>query len=422
MGLLLTLTMTTYAQRAKAVRTTIKAVTTQPATHATLRTFINGPYKVSAQLSKRAKRTFKQAQHLEKELYKETILASLHRDQASRYIISPLNIETLDELYPHMKGILSTANQLNNYFLSQNNRQILKYATDETAHLLLLQQNIEYLKQTQVRTPKKIQREMQWLTKQIPANTDYLLLGEIHDIPEIYTSLMSLAQELRKKFGKRPIIWVTEFLPESMTPDTLDERTKQMPMPIMLLKLWTTLKAKQIPVIGLEPWVVFATDKKEATSSFKNYLHHRSLSIWETWEGIRIRNEFWEKQIAEIRAQNPKALIILHAGFGHLNYTLPHSIGAKLRNKGRTFNVSLVPGYSPLYQTETIKALQQIEELAPLPCPTDGFIPVSMFDIVTRGNFPQQALQFGPADWYITGFDVQLKIPATPKSSKQLEE
>ena len=179
-GLLLALAITTYAQRSQAVRTTVQAVTTQPATHATLHTFKISPWEVSQQLSKRTKRTFKQAQHLERELHNETILASLRKNQVSRYLLPPLNIEVLDQLYPHMKELLLTDQQLNNYFISQNNRQILKHATDETAHLLLLQQNIEHLKQTQVHTPKKIQREMQWLTKQIPANTDYLLLGEIH--------------------------------------------------------------------------------------------------------------------------------------------------------------------------------------------------------------------------------------------------
>lgn len=318
----------------------------------------------------------------------------------------------LYEFYPQLKDLITTNKQLTKYFLIENNRQILKQTLAETAHLLLMQQNIAHLKETQIISPKMQSNDIAWLAKNIPLDTDYLLLGEIHDVPEIHQKMAEFVPLLRKQFGQRPIIWLTEFLPELFTTDILDAELEKNVSPA-LLTLWHTLHAQHISIVGIEPYFVFLKSPKIWRLS--QLLTAQKMSIWETLEGIRIRNEFWKNEIAKIRRRNPNALIIIHAGFGHFDYTLGNSLGTALKQKGSTFTVSWVPGYNPKHKTLLHRLLQNIEELEPVACPPDGFAPASFFDFVTRGNFPQRILKFGPQDWYITGFDVQLKVPASPQ-------
>ena len=380
-----------------------KLISSRPKTPATLQTFSKSSFKEASQFSRQAALTCHQARLLQAELFQRNALSILRMPYADTRLTIPLNMTLLDVLYPHMRGRIHTKKQLTDYFISQNNRQILQYAEEEASRLIHLQQSIDHRKSSQVQPGNILHQETQWLAEKIPTDIDYLLLGEIHEAPEIHQHLILLARELRKKFGNRPIIWLTEFLPESSF--NFDDELKEQMLP-SLVHLWDALQAENISVIGLENINVMVEDA--------NLKHSQEISIWETYEGVRQRNQFWEKKIAEIRKANPNDLIILHSGFGHLDYTRPHSVGTFLRQKERIFNVSFVPGYKPDYLTELNEILQEDKEWAPIPCPPEGFAPVSYFDFMTRGNFPQQALEFGPQDWYLTGFDIQIKIPTTP--------
>ena len=388
-----------------------KLISSRPKTSATLHTLPKASIKESAQFFRQVTLSCQQARLLQAQLFQRNALSVLRMPYADTRLTTPLDMALLDVLYPHMRGRIKTKRQLTDYFIIQNNRQILQQAQEESARLIRLQQSIDHLKSNQIQSGNIRHQEMQWLAEKISTDIDYLLLGEVHEVPEIHQHFALLARELRTKFGDRPIIWLTEFLPESLSNFSDELRDQMLPS---LVRLWDALQAENIPVVGLENLHVIIEDASLKQS--------QEISIWETYEGVRQRNQLWGKKIAKIRKENPRALIILHSGFGHLDYTRPYSLGTFLRQQERIFNVSFAPGYKPDYLTELNEILQEDAEWAPLPCPPQGFAPVSYFDFMTRGHFPQQVLEFGPQDWYLTGFDIQIKIPATPDEKKPLEE
>lgn len=408
MGLLTCCALCTYAQDPAKLS---KAVKARNVIH---QAFVNR--KVSAILAKRVDRSYANAAHLETTLREKMPLANLFPRQAAKELTFPLNAQLTSEFYPHLQEILRTDKQLSRYFVAQNNRATLKFMPKQTASLMLMQQSIDHLKKRQLIPTQPAREDMNWLAQQIPLDTQYLLLGEIHDVPQIHQQMARLIPLLQQRFGKRRIVWLTEFLPHTYSVEDAVRNN----IPAQLIHLWDTLQAHHIKVIGIEQ--LFAALLKAPSLRKTNHLY-----MWTTLEGIRLRNEFWEKQIAKFRARYPDSLIVIHAGIGHLDYTLANSLGISLHQKGPTFTVSFLPGYRiehksllfTLYQeipgyplqfsSFLLKFLQDNPDM--LPVEPDGFAPYSFFDVATLGHFPQRILQFGPKDWQITGFDVQIKIP-----------
>ncbi len=403
LGLCIALGPHIYAQRnVKELRTTAQALTSQSVARPTLQTFKNAPNKVSAQLSQRVQHTYQQANRLEQALVTHPLLSILYRPQAATRLNHKLDIELRDNLYPQLKEILHTNRQLTHYFLSQNNRQIIKNIPYEKARILNMQQHIERLKANQHISPYPAKYDLDVVVNAIPTSTDYLLLGEVHNVPEIHQQMARLIPKLRSKFKYRKIIWLTEFLPELISADLL-----QQEVPPALMHLWKTAIHRHIPVVGIESLHTYVEDYE--LWDWPSFLHMQpKTSIWETKEGIRLRNECWKKQIALIRKRNPTALIVLHAGFGHLDNTEQYSLGTYLHEQGNTFTISFVPG---LTFQDSADGARELLEFVNEDFPSDGLIPTSFFDFATQGEFFQRILEFGKEDWKITGFDVQIKIP-----------
>jgi hypothetical protein len=130
-----------------------------------------------------------------------------------------------------------------------------------------------------------------------------------------------------------------------------------------------------------------------------------------TSEGMRLRNQTWKADIEEYRKAYPDALIIVHAGFGHIDYTIPHSLGRAFQND-KTFVISFFPGYTKSnYPEETKRTFDNVTWLENYTPGPGNYMPISMFDYLTGGQFPQRILQFDKEDAPITGFDIQFKVP-----------
>ena len=141
--------------------------------------------------------------------------------------------------------------------------------------------------------------------------------------------------------------------------------------------------------------------------------------MWSMPEGRRIRNKARLEEINRLRQANPNALFIIHGGMAHLDYTNMHSVGKALKNKGNTYLVSFLPGYTAkdINATELSYLQRKYYWFRPNNFQETDFFPISDFDFTTQGKFPQRIVQFKNtplvkgATALRTGFDIQIKIP-----------
>ncbi|MCQ2410592.1 MAG: hypothetical protein MJ053_03635 [Elusimicrobiaceae bacterium] len=227
---------------------------------------------------------------------------------------------------------------------------------------------------------------MAWLAQQIPEDTQYLLLGEIHN-PFVMGHISPLMKELRVRFGDRRIILLTEFLEEgdSSTLEDPEKYSGWFSTPLRQ-KIWTEAQANQISVFGLEPSVVY---EHYSDFHFVSEYNHRE-NVWATNFGVDVRNHAWAKTIEQYHQENPDALIVVYAGINHLAYTSPFSLGLKLKKQAPTFLTSFTLGI-PTSQESVLQ-------------------PISSFDLVTGGVFGQRIVHVAPEDAETAGFNIQLKF------------
>ena len=388
----------------------------RPATYQTLK---SSPRGISKLLHQRVARTYAQAQLTEDNLLYQSQLGILRSSQASVGISPRLTADLTKELYPGLEELLTTDKQLSDYFVARNNREVVKNSSSFVGHLQQQQAYTKLLQKHQHHYTHKASLDPFWLAEQIPADTDYVLLGEVHDVEEISQFIENFLPTLQEKVAPRPIIYLTEFLPEQMTFVQATEFEDLFELlDDNLISLWETATSFNIPVIGLEPTLVFfQTNEADLMrpGTILPFSRKHLQSLWSSDEGIRIRNESWKKQITEIRRKNPNALIVLHAGFGHLSHVRDYSIGNFLAQQSSVYTVSLAPGYRFDYVSAL---LEDVREYLPnfklYPTPKQGFPPETFFDFATHGKFWQRIVQFEPQDRVITGFDIQIKVPAIP--------
>ena len=170
-----------------------------------------------------------------------------------------------------------------------------------------------------------------------------------------------------------------------------------------------------IQTVGLEPEFLKQLEEDLILGLFQRQ------NIWCTLEGIRLRNLYWHNILQQERAKHPNALFILYAGNAHLLYNRLNSLGAALAEHETTFMVSLIPGYNKEnYGSRAKNALFQESWFAQrkeaLKAP-GVLMPISKFDFATQAQFLDRVVQFSPGYRELVGFDVQIKIPVSPKDN-----
>ncbi len=390
-----------FAQRSQTVRTFSQALNTKPAV-------------ISSQLQLRALRTYVQASALERSLAHAYPASYPYTSRgASPLMIKKIPVQYAADFYPQMADILTTNTQLANYFTARNNREILKYAARQKQVFSKMYQSIPVLKQhKQSPLPPD---GMAYLAQLVPNDTNYLLLGEIHETQAIQNYMVSFLSQLRTRFPQRKIFFFTEALPEKMK-FTDPEFTKYFADASWLqpyMNLFKKLESQQITVIGLEPEFLFLTDDSSQLVHIGKLAYIRD-NIWTSPEGIRLRNQRWKEILQTYKICYPDALFVVHGGFHHLAYTGAYSIGAFTKTQGNSFLIGFFPGYTSLKETGLLKNILKTEPwMKNYQLPQGGFLPVSDFDFATQGTFAQPLLQFTPQEAAITGFDVQIKIPVS---------
>lgn len=183
--------------------------------------------------------------------------------------------------------------------------------------------------------------------EQVPADVDTLYFSEFH-LDWVPKRIVPMLDILLKKNPGREVFVLMEFyskghvLKFSEEHELLENSVWPQERYYPLLK---ALEDRNIPVIGLEPDFVSGTLENEAleTDCTLYCSNAPNTTIWETLEGIRIRNQHWLEVYNKIRAEHPDALIIVYAGSGHLSLLAPFSLPREI--PGKNFVIEIKSGH-----------------------------------------------------------------------------
>lgn len=281
--------------------------------------------RVSRVLTKRKNNTFQQAQQAQ--AHSPDIRQKID-DVPYRALIP--RVKKPQQVYPEMADFLSTRRQWKDYILANQNRRLVNELPREEQRFSQLTAQLFDLYQMQHEFSQPQQQYMKLLARQIPPDTQYLLLGEYHE-EFIGEYVARLLPQLRNNNPNREIILLTEFLSDKA----------HQPLTWLLsphLSVFSTAQAEQIPLIGLE--APFVTRNKQVT--FLAGKDQPAQRLWASLEGMAIRNNYWLEIIRKQRQEHPDALFIIYAGAAHLAYNKPDSLGAALSGE-KTFTALLLP-------------------------------------------------------------------------------
>ena len=249
-------------------------------------------------------------------------------------------------LYPYASFLSSR--ELVPYMLAKNNLEIQKHILRHQAQRDAFIEKFGKLPDDfgKVDAAPFAGAEAQWLAKQVPADTQYLLLGEVH-MEGLQPYLADFIKHIRLRNPQREIILFTEFLPERLEwtdemGDTInldDEKDRWTGHMVMLNDLvFTAAQEEGMKLVGLERNEVCSYE----IINGKDLVGGVQQSFWETVEGMRLRNMKWLEVIGEYRQVHPDSLFIIYAGSGHCEYYQPYSLGTALAGE-HTFVATVEP-------------------------------------------------------------------------------
>lgn len=183
-------------------------------------------------------------------------------------------------------------------------------------------------------------------------SVDFVYVGELHENPMMQEELLSILQTLQRHYPNRNIYLATEYvwdaadISKGETSALAIVRNKQELLDLIGKRLYVDFfflhKALKmgIPVVGLEPYVALTKEAAEnaGVPLEKAGSYRRILAGSEA--GMEMRNQKWVEYIRQIKAQDPNALVVVHAGAQHLSYHNVSSVANKLN--GKAFSVMLL--------------------------------------------------------------------------------
>ncbi len=172
----------------------------------------------------------------------------------------------------------------------------------------------------------------------LPKDLKTLYLGEVHGFRHLAEEVTRLIQALPALYPNRKIYLATEFLPAYERLPLGASRAVTRPEEIKRLLhgasrqssrvLYAAVKAG-IPVIGLERETELKNTLMRTTRTIPTETMYEDFSA--SFEGVRFRNKMWAQYLRALRRQEPDALIVVYAGFGHVGYNqdfnLPSMLG-----------------------------------------------------------------------------------------------
>ena len=213
-----------------------------------------------------------------------------------------------------------------------------------TAHL------DEFQREAQAQATHQPENPMILAAEQIPADADVVFLAEEH-MKTSPKQLIPLFGVLQEKMGDRPIVVLTEFLTENYVMNfDRDKGILSEPKHQRLFPLLKALHEKNITVVGLEP--AFANPPLASYPSpipllalfrtAKTGVEDReTTTLWESLEGLRIRNQHWLTVYNKVHAfYGKKPCIVFYTGYSHAAYSTPFTLSREI--PGKTFVVEVM--------------------------------------------------------------------------------
>ncbi len=271
------------------------------------------------------------------------------------------------------------------YFVAAHNRAVLRAADVRRNALKAMKANEKALT-SGFYSPAPSQNPAQDLAARVKDTHKYIFLGEVHFVPVIQQEIENVLVALRKKYPKKQIFLLTEFLPNT---DTAIYRQKLSNKFSSYASIWRAADVLKIPVVGLDPVWLFNHDSPVMWVSKQSGLVEKE-EMWHSVEVLRLRNQIWKQKVLEMRALYPDALFVFHTGASHVEYNAPFSLSEQFP-KQETF-------VSTFYQYE-------VHNTKPVRC--------DLLDAFNRSVFAWRRFVAWPtADMArLAGFDVRFKIP-----------
>ncbi len=300
------------------------------------------------------------------------------------------------ELYPE-QTFLKNSTQTGKYLAARNNRLLLQEIRRMQTLWQQIDDNLPRLHSEAAHTPQPEDPAL-YLADSMPPQTTQFFIGEAHGYPEIHQVVSQVVQHLRAKQPAREMFLFTEFLPENF--QWTGGRPGIALVPEYLhsfFPVWNQIRQAGVSVIGLE--LPNAVDDMCTVRYAQANGAISKQSVWATLEGVRLRNERWQKTLARYRAQHPDALFIIYTGADHSLYNRPFTLATPDEH---TFVSALYPNKYPRWVSSG--RLTGTTQVTPMRGPLER--------LVDQLDFQRDVVKWQSPDLVtLSGFDVRIKLP-----------
>ena len=167
----------------------------------------------------------------------------------------------------------------------------------------------------------------------IPYDARLVLLGEVHEINWMAQNVEEALMQFKRAHPDKNIYYASEFVDAPPVPE-LYILKKEKEVDQLVVKrpyyrpLTKRLLAAGVWVVGLENPALSRELLRTRYTSFQ-----QTPLAWKTIapSGMQERNQYWAQIIRRIYAQDPDAVVFIHAGMGHTDYNQPFSLPLLLK-------------------------------------------------------------------------------------------
>ena len=160
-------------------------------------------------------------------------------------------------------------------------------------------------------------------TRYIPSGTRLVIMGEIHQQNWMVNEVERVILQLKARYPDKNIYYASEFVDASDSEQLyilqheydVERLVRKRPY---YRAVTSRLMKAGVRVVGLEDPVLSEEFIRVGGSSFSR----QSAFAWKAVSSVAVkkRNLYWARIIRRIYEQDPRALVVVHAGMGHTNY------------------------------------------------------------------------------------------------------
>lgn len=166
-------------------------------------------------------------------------------------------------------------------------------------------------------------------TRYIPEESRLVIMGEVHQQNWMVNEVERAVLQLKNKYPDKNIYYASEFVDASgpgnlyILQDAKDVEHLVRKRPYYRA-VTNRLRAAGVRVVGLEDPAL----SEEFIRMGRDPFFRQTAFAWKavSASGLKKRNAYWTHIIRQIYAQDPRALVVVHAGLGYTNYNHANSL------------------------------------------------------------------------------------------------